>query len=39
MPVSERLANEVLSLPIHADLTDDEVDRVIDAVVAAVQRG
>ena len=32
LPVSEQLANEVLSLPIHPDLTDDEVERVIAAV-------
>jgi len=32
LPVSERLAHEVLSLPLHADLTDEEVERVIDAV-------
>src|SRR5690606_13302932 len=37
MPVSERLANEVLSLPIHPDLTDAEVDRVIDAVIDAAR--
>jgi dTDP-4-amino-4,6-dideoxygalactose transaminase len=37
LPVSERLANEVLSLPIHADLTDSEVDRVIAAVKSAVR--
>ncbi len=36
LPASERLANEVLSLPIHPDLTDGEVDRVIAAVRAAV---
>jgi UDP-2-acetamido-2-deoxy-ribo-hexuluronate aminotransferase len=36
LPVSERLAREVLSLPLHADLTDEEVDRVIDAVRRAV---
>ncbi len=36
LPVSERLANEVLSLPIHADLDDDEVDTVIEAVRAAL---
>ena len=34
LPVSERLANEVLSLPIHPDLDDEEVDRVIEAVRA-----
>ena len=37
LPVSERLANEVLSLPIHADLTDAEVDRVIAAVMLAIR--
>ena len=36
LPVAERLAAEVLSLPLHADLTDEEVDRVIAAVRAAV---
>ncbi len=36
LPVSERLAGEVLSLPLHADLTDDEVERVIEAVTNAV---
>ena len=36
LPVSERLVDEVLSLPIHPDLTDREVERVIDAVKAAV---
>jgi dTDP-4-amino-4,6-dideoxygalactose transaminase len=38
LPVSEQLANEVLSLPIHPDLTDEEVERVITAVQAAVDR-
>jgi UDP-2-acetamido-2-deoxy-ribo-hexuluronate aminotransferase len=36
LPVSERLANDVLSLPIHPDLRDDEVERVIEAVRSAV---
>jgi dTDP-4-amino-4,6-dideoxygalactose transaminase len=36
LPVSEQLANEVISLPIHPDLGEDEVDRVIAAVIAAV---
>jgi len=36
LPVSEVLANEVLSLPIHPDLRDDEVERVISAVLEAV---
>jgi dTDP-4-amino-4,6-dideoxygalactose transaminase len=30
------LANEVLSLPIHPDLRDDEVERVIAAVIEAL---
>jgi dTDP-4-amino-4,6-dideoxygalactose transaminase len=36
LPVSEMLANEVLSLPIHPDLRDDEVERVIAAVIEAL---
>jgi dTDP-4-amino-4,6-dideoxygalactose transaminase len=36
LPVSEQLADEVLSLPIHPDLTDSEADRVIAAVMEAV---
>jgi dTDP-4-amino-4,6-dideoxygalactose transaminase len=36
LPMSELLANEVLSLPVHPDLTDAEADRVIAAVIAAV---
>ena len=31
-PVSERLANEVLSIPVHPSLTDDEVEAVIAVV-------
>jgi perosamine synthetase len=31
-PVSERLAGEVLSIPVHPSLTDDEVETVIAAV-------
>jgi dTDP-4-amino-4,6-dideoxygalactose transaminase len=36
LPVSERLAKEVVSLPIHPDLRDDEVERVIAAVIEAI---
>ena len=36
LPVSEMLADEVLSIPIHADLRDDEVERVIAAVQESV---
>jgi dTDP-4-amino-4,6-dideoxygalactose transaminase len=31
-PVSERLSGEVLSIPVHPSLTDDEVEAVIAAV-------
>jgi UDP-2-acetamido-2-deoxy-ribo-hexuluronate aminotransferase len=37
LPVSEQLSDEVVSLPIHPGLTDADVDRVIHAVVRAVQ--
>ena len=33
-PVAVRLAATVLSLPLHAELGDDDVDRVIEAVQA-----
>ena len=33
LPVTERLAGEILSLPIFASLSDGEVDRVIAAIV------
>ena len=36
LPVSERLANEVLSLPIHPDLTEKEVARVAAAVLESI---
>lgn len=32
IPVAERLVHEILSLPMHPKLTDDDVDRVIVAV-------
>ena len=38
LPRAERAACEMLSLPVHADLSDAEVDRVADAVVAFFQR-
>ncbi|MBD3222690.1 aminotransferase class I/II-fold pyridoxal phosphate-dependent enzyme [bacterium] len=37
LPVSERLAGEVLCLPMHPYLTDDDQQRVTAAVVQAVQ--
>ncbi|MCP4385782.1 MAG: DegT/DnrJ/EryC1/StrS aminotransferase family protein [Hyphomicrobiales bacterium] len=36
LPVSEALAGDVLSLPIHPDLSDREVDRVIQALLDSV---
>jgi dTDP-4-amino-4,6-dideoxygalactose transaminase len=36
LAVSERLTGEVLALPMHPDLSDEEVDRVILGVRAAV---
>jgi dTDP-4-amino-4,6-dideoxygalactose transaminase len=39
LPVSEQLASEVLALPMHPDLADEEVDRVIAAVRQAVAAG
>lgn len=36
LPVSEELARDVLSLPIHPYLTEEDQQRVIDAVIAAV---
>ncbi|MDQ2853505.1 MAG: DegT/DnrJ/EryC1/StrS family aminotransferase [Chloroflexota bacterium] len=39
-PVSERLCREVVSIPVHPSLTDDEVGRVISAVnVVAAELG
>jgi perosamine synthetase len=36
LPVTERLSEEVLSLPVHPSLTDDEVSQVIAAANATV---
>lgn len=38
LPVSEALAGDVLSLPVHPDLSDQEVDRVIATLLDAVPR-
>jgi dTDP-4-amino-4,6-dideoxygalactose transaminase len=37
-PVAERLANEVLSLPIYAELTDDQIRAVAAALEGVLQR-
>lgn len=36
-PNAEQFYSEELSLPMHAELTDEQVDQVIDAVLAAVR--
>jgi UDP-2-acetamido-2-deoxy-ribo-hexuluronate aminotransferase len=36
MPVSEDLAMRILALPIHPDLTDQDVERICEAVLATV---
>jgi UDP-2-acetamido-2-deoxy-ribo-hexuluronate aminotransferase len=36
LPVSEDLATRILALPIHPDLTDNDVDRICAAVLEAV---
>ena len=37
MAVTERAAREVVSLPIHPELTDAEVDRVAQAALGAAR--
>ena len=36
MPVSDDLAGRIMALPIHPDLTDQDVERICDSVLAAV---
>jgi len=38
MPRAEEAARQILSLPVHADLADDEVEAVADAVVRFFKR-
>jgi len=38
LPRAEQAAREMLSLPVHADLTDEEVERVADGVVQFFER-
>ena len=38
LPVAERLAGEVLSLPVHPALTESDLARIVDAVRAEVPR-
>ena len=39
LPVTEQIAGEILSLPMHPFLSDADVDAVIDAVCAALPAG
>jgi dTDP-4-amino-4,6-dideoxygalactose transaminase len=36
LPVSEDLSTRIMALPLHPDLTDQDVDRVCEAVIAAL---
>jgi dTDP-4-amino-4,6-dideoxygalactose transaminase len=36
LPVSEDLATRIMALPLHPDLTDQDVERICDAVLASV---
>lgn len=38
LPVAERIARESLSLPMWPHMSDDQVDRVCDAILAATDR-
>lgn len=38
LPVTERLAGEVLSLPMYPELTDDQLTYVADAVKAFARK-
>ena len=37
LPTSEKLADELLTLPLHADLTSDMMDRVVETVIQTVR--
>ncbi|MDF1749152.1 MAG: DegT/DnrJ/EryC1/StrS family aminotransferase [Alphaproteobacteria bacterium] len=36
LPISEALSHEVLSLPMHPFLTDEQIEQVTDALIAAI---
>jgi dTDP-4-amino-4,6-dideoxygalactose transaminase len=37
LPQAEKAAKEVLSLPIYAELTSEQIHRVVSAIAAAVR--
>ncbi len=39
IPVSSSLARRILSLPIYPELTDEQVDRVVDGISDFVESG
>ncbi|MCU1542250.1 MAG: aminotransferase [Microbacteriaceae bacterium] len=36
VPVADRVASEVVSLPVHTSLTDDDIDVIVESVAALV---
>ena len=38
LPVTERVANEVLSIPIYAEMTDSQVERVAETITAFMKQ-
>jgi dTDP-4-amino-4,6-dideoxygalactose transaminase len=38
LPITEKLASEIVSLPLYPELTDTEVDAIIDNVLAVYQK-
>ena len=39
LPQTERAAREVLSLPVHPSLSDDDLDRIVTAVNTVAKAG
>ncbi|MBU1702053.1 MAG: DegT/DnrJ/EryC1/StrS family aminotransferase [Candidatus Eisenbacteria bacterium] len=38
LPITERVASEIISLPMFAELDEEKVDKVVEALKAAIQR-
>ena len=38
LPVTEKIVNEILSLPIHGEMSLDDADKVCDAIAAFYQK-
>jgi dTDP-4-amino-4,6-dideoxygalactose transaminase len=39
LPVSERISERVLSLPIYPELTGDQIERIVEVIAAATKAG